>query len=247
MQKSHKKLTQKFKNKLPSLGETCFWLFWVLASIVSSQLFIGYPMLWLLGSDNFELPIWSAIYSALSYILALVLIIFIPPKLSQKWATNRESLGLQNLPTWTDIGLSPIGFVVGNILALLFAALFSFFPWFDANEAQNIGFTTYLIGGDRIIAFIALVVIAPIAEETIFRGWLYGKLRAKQSAPLAILLTSLLFALVHFQWNVGVNVFALSIVLCGLREITGTIYAGILTHMLKNGIAFYLLYIIGIS
>ena len=51
----------------------------------------------------------------------------------------------------------------------------------------------------------------------------------------------------HFQWNVGVNVFALSVVLCALREITGTIYAGILTHMIKNGVAFYLLYLVGIG
>ena len=41
--------------------------------------------------------------------------------------------------------------------------------------------------------------------------------------------------------------FALSIVLCGLREITGTIHAGILLHMLKNGIAFYLLFVMGMG
>ena len=51
----------------------------------------------------------------------------------------------------------------------------------------------------------------------------------------------------HGQWNVGVNVFAMSIVLCTLREITGTIYAGILLHMLKNTIAFVLVYIVGMG
>ena len=64
---------------------------------------------------------------------------------------------------------------------------------------------------------------------------------------ISIFLVSLLFGIVHLQWNVGVNVFAMSIVLCGLREITGTVYAGILTHMIKNGVAFYLLYILGIG
>ena len=102
-------------------------------------------------------------------------------------------------------------------------------------------------GGERVIAFLVLVVIAPIFEEIIFRGWLYGKLRAKMEAPIAIVIVSLLFGIMHFQWNVGVNVFALSVVLCALREITGTIYAGILTHMIKNGVAFYLLYLVGIG
>ena len=58
---------------------------------------------------------------------------------------------------------------------------------------------------------------------------------------------SILFGVVHMQWNVGVNVFAMSVVLCGLREITGTIYSGILVHMIKNGLAFYYLYILGIA
>ena len=132
--------------------------------------------------------------------------------------------------------------------------LFTIFPWFDAGQTQELGFSTYLSGGDRTIAFITLVVVAPIAEEIIFRGWLYGKLREKLNGVLpeyagkivSILLTSALFGLIHFQWNVGVNVFCLSVVLCVMREITGTIYAGILTHMIKNCVAFYLLYVIKI-
>ena len=93
---------------------------------------------------------------------------------------------------------------------------------------------------------IALVFIAPIAEEIIMRGWLYGKLRSRLPLPLAIVLTSILFGFLHGQWNVGVGVFALSLVLCSLREITGTIWSGILLHILSNGIAFYLLYIGGV-
>ncbi|MBQ2637586.1 CPBP family intramembrane metalloprotease, partial [Candidatus Saccharibacteria bacterium] len=60
-------------------------------------------------------------------------------------------------------------------------------------------------------------------------------------------ITSVLFAIMHGQWNVGVNVFAMSIVLCLLREMNGTIYSGILLHILKNGVAFVLLYILNIG
>ncbi|MBQ6393939.1 CPBP family intramembrane metalloprotease, partial [Candidatus Saccharibacteria bacterium] len=87
----------------------------------------------------------------------------------------------------------------------------------------------------------------PIAEEVIFMGWLYGKLRSRMGMIMAIFITSVLFCIIQGQWNVGVNVFAMSIVLCGLREVTGTIYAGILLHMVKNGIAFYLLYVMGMG
>ncbi|MBO7664280.1 CPBP family intramembrane metalloprotease, partial [Candidatus Saccharibacteria bacterium] len=69
------------------------------------------------------------------------------------------------------------------------------------------------------------------------------KKRERLAIIVATLITSIAFGCMHGQWNVGVNVFALSVVLCVLREITGSIYSGILVHMLKNAIAFYLLYI----
>ena len=99
------------------------------------------------------------------------------------------------------------------------------------------------MGIERGVAFIALVVIAPIAEEIVFRGWLYGKLRVNIPKWVAILITSLVFGAIHMQWNVGITVFAMSVVNCILREITGTIYAGTLVHMINNGVAFYLVYV----
>lgn len=249
-------------------------LIWVAAAVIVAQLIVGYLMLWILGRETFAQPVPTAIYSALSYILALLWIIFVTPKITVKFknkkelndnkrkldskfsskAMGRDDLGLHGTPTWTDIGLAPVGFILSTLLAAGLVAIFNLFPWFDAGQAQEIGFSVYLTGLDRVIAFIIIVVVAPIAEELIFRGWLYGKLRPmlsekmsdRVSMMISILLVSLLFGIVHMQWNVGVNVFAMSIVLCGLREITGTVYAGILTHMIKNGVAFYLLYILGI-
>ena len=132
-------------------------------------------------------------------------------------------------------------------------AIFSLFPWFDADEIQNLSFFAYIAGFDRVIAFVVLVIIAPVAEELIFRGWLYGKIRVALGDKLpkwwaigvSIVLVSVLFAALHGQWNVGLTVFAMSVVVCALREITGTIYAGILVHMIRNCVAFFLLYVVG--
>ena len=51
-------------------------------------------------------------------------------------------------------------------------------------------------------------------------------------------LVSALFGVAHGQWNVGLDVFVLSMVACGLREATGSIWAGIVLHMIKNMVAF---------
>ncbi len=235
-------------------------LIWVGASVIVSQLLVGYIMLLILGADKFSQPVWTGIYSALSYVLAMFFIITIPNLIAKQrrkssLSTNRTELGLKGWPTWTDIGLAPVGFVVYLLLAAALTALFNLFPWFNATQAQELGFSVYIMGFDRVVAFITLVVVAPIAEEVIFRGWLYGKIREKfsQEVPeiwsvlLSILLVSILFGVIHLQWNVGVNVFAMSVILCGLREITGTIYSGIILHMLKNGVAFFLLYVLGMG
>lgn len=238
-----------------------FLLGWTLVSMVASQYIIGFPMIAILG-DKFTQPVWTCIYDALVYILALALVVFVPPQFfkvrakrkakkgktlaaeqQSAFATNREELGMQHAPTFTDIGLAPIGYVVYLALSAGLTSLMSLFSWFDASQAQDVGFNHYLVGGDRIIAMIALVFIAPIAEEIIMRGWLYGKLRTRLKAPLAIILVSVLFGLLHGQWNVAVATFALSSVLCVLREITGTIWSGMLLHMLSNGVAFYILYV----
>lgn len=220
---------------------------WVWSITYFSQLVIIYPLFFILGRETLQTPVWTAVTGALVYILSLILVVFLPVKLFKKWHTSREELGLNGLPTWSDLGLAPVGFIVYFVLALILVYVFSFFPFFDASQAQDTGFSILSTNLDKIVAFFALVIIPPIFEEILFRGWLYGKLRAKIpgkfSLIISVLITSIVFGILHGQWNVGVNVFAMSIILCALREITGTIYSGILLHMLKNGVAFAMLYI----
>ena len=263
------KKSQTKINLWDAVGKIALMCLWVVVSIIAVQYTLGMIMVLLLGQDVLIQPVWTAVYSALSYAIAMALIILVPPKFMAVWQHNkqgapkkqskkgtlRESLGLTSLPTWTDIGLGPVGFIVTLLLAEGLLFLFSFFPWFNAEEVQNVGFSVYMGSLDRIIAFLTLVVVAPVAEEIIFRGWLYGKIRTllhgrlseRWGMVISILIVSLLFGIVHMQWNVGVTVFAMSVVLCAFREITGTIYAGVLTHMIKNGVAFYLLYVLGVG
>ena len=270
-----KQKSKKVRDK-KQLGRVICWtivaMLWIVASIIVAQYIVGFLMIMIIGQEDFLNPLPTAIFSALSYILAFLMIILLPP-LFAKFFEKRPSsakqkktkaktrfvsmrtLGIDKWVTWTDIGLSIGGIVVYFILAAILLSIFSIFPWFNAEQAQNIGFNTNLYGFERMLAFLTLVVVAPIAEELIFRGYLYGKMREKfsqvtseiWSVIISALLVSIVFGIVHMQWNVGVNVFAMSLVACALREYTGTIYAGILLHMIKNGLAFYFLFVLGIN
>ena len=251
-----KKLLEKFENfrkkhpvpkKLRTPLAILSLLLWVAIASIGVQYLVGYLLLWTIGVDGLGINMFNVLYQVISYAVTLFLVIYVPYKISKKGKTTREEIGLKGWPTWTDIWLSPLGFIAATLIAMALAALFSLFPWFNADEAQNIGYTTLLYGSDRIFSFIATAIIAPIVEEIVFRGWLYGKIRSRLNMFASIFIVSLLFGLVHMQWNVGVNVFATSIVLCALREMTGTIYSGILVHIIKNGIAFCLVYVMGMG
>lgn len=238
---------------------TIFVALWAVLATVASQFIVADILVIFIG-DQISQPGWMLVYYILVYVISLSLVLLVPPKLAKLYQERKETskvdqelerdlattpteLGMQHLPTFVDIGLAPVAYVIYAFIAAIITNIMSAFPWFDAGESQDVGFSYFITDADRIFAMLAIVFIAPIAEEIIMRGWLYGKVRRKWPIAPAIIIVSLVFAALHGQWNVAVSTFVLSCVLCTLREITGTIWSGILLHILSNGIAFYLVYV----
>lgn len=228
-------------------GMALVFPFWVLVSFGLAQVVVV-GALWILNALGvpFETFSGAAVQTgatAIIYTLSLLIAAGVP-WIVKKRRANMAELGLGRLPSWTDIGLAPVGFIIYFIAsATLIFILSQVVPGFDITQAQEVGFDNLGQRHEYLLAFITLVVIAPVAEEALFRGYLYGHLRSRIPIWLAMLVTSILFGAVHGQLNVAVDTFALSMVMCSLREITGSIWAGILLHMLKNGLAFYLLFV----
>lgn len=220
---------------------------WVFIAFIASQ-FIVSGLLWLVVQSGFDMSqlgsqaVVQTVFSAAVYAMTLA-ITFGAPYLLEK-RVSLETLGLKRLMSWVDIGLAPLGYIAYIItLVVALALITQFIPGFQADQAQDVGFKGITNQVGYMLAFATLVVVAPIAEEVLFRGYLYGKLRRHVPIWASIVATSALFALVHGQWNVAVDTFVLSLFLCGLRELTGSIWAGILVHMIKNAIAFYILFL----
>jgi len=209
----------------------------LLVALITGLRSIGVPF------ETVNPSVLNAVIAAVIYVLSTVIVIGLPWWI-KKYSTTKQELGLTRLPSWLDIGLAPAGAVVYLICSVaLLAAVNAFIPGIDMNQVQETGFSNLSYRYEYILAFVTLIIVAPVFEEMLFRGYLYGKLRKVVSVWLAVIIVSILFAAIHGQWNVALDVFALSIVLCSLREMTGSIWAGVLLHMAKNSLAFYFLFV----
>ena len=77
-------------------------------------------------------------------------------------------------------------------------------------------------------------LFGPFTDEVLFRGFLQPALREAVGAWKAIFLSAFLFAFVHLNVYVFLQIFLLGLVLAYLFENTGTLLSPIFVHMLHN-------------
>ena len=93
----------------------------------------------------------------------------------------------------------------------------------------------------RIIFALTAIIMAPLIEETMFRGILYPLLKQQGYRRLALWGTSLLFAAIHTNLLTFLPLFLFAVVLVALYEWTDTMIAPITAHAAFNAINFTLL------
>lgn len=165
--------------------------------------------------------------------------------------SNFAAIGLVK-PRWSDIGYGLLAVPLYYVLYLITVGLVSFLvPGFKIDQTQQIGFENVHGALPLLLTFLSLVIIPPIAEEIIARGFLYSSLKKAMRIIPAALLTSVLFAAAHLPMGgdagplyvAAVDTFILSLVLIYLREKTGGLAASMTLHAFKNGVAFMALFV----
>lgn len=91
--------------------------------------------------------------------------------------------------------------------------------------------------------YFTLAVLAPGAEEVVFRGAILRKLLeifSHQMHWVAIVISAIIFGAVHMNMAQGVNAFVLGLLLGWMFYRTGSIFPGIVLHWANNTIAYIL-------
>ena len=105
--------------------------------------------------------------------------------------------------------------------------------WKTEPEAAVSLFANATLPEQIYLGFFA-VLLAPVAEEFIFRGVLYTFLKQRGFPKTAWIGVNLLFALIHGDVGIFVPLFLLALVLTWLYEITDSLLTSFFTHALFN-------------
>jgi membrane protease YdiL (CAAX protease family) len=90
---------------------------------------------------------------------------------------------------------------------------------------------------DPWLAVLAIVIVAPIAEELFFRGVVFNAWLREGGARFAYLGSAALFAVIHLSLAAAVPIFLLGLALAWIYRRTGSLLAPIAMHTVVNGIS----------
>jgi len=166
----------------------------------------------------------------LELFLLVAVALFTVRKYKVSWAT----VGLR-LPErgswWLPLAL------LGGALVVIWT-YFSILAILGAQPSSNIPDEAFNSVPLTVIVGILSIALAPVMEETFFRGFLFGGLRNRWGFFFAALFTGFLFALAHIDPLVFIPFTVVGMIFAWGYVYSGSILAGMIAHLLFNSISF---------
>lgn len=210
----------------------------------------------MLGSNNGVVVAISVVITALVFTLFAVSLVLFKSKTAYHSTPYQPSSTHHWQAVWQFFGVKAIdvrGFVVSLIGMVVFMIMSELI--LTTLDRSPMDFLDGLITDESLpLLIFAIVVVAPIYEELVFRGLILGGLLHRHHVEqtsihlvgftiakptlMASLISGMLFTLVHLQYDMlGMAViFAMALLFCYIHIKYGLILA-ILMHMINNGVA----------
>lgn len=156
--------------------------------------------------------------------------------------TSRDSVGMF-FPFHKIKFTSVLMIGLFTFLSVPFLTLLNLFSqlWVDNEVAlamENLQITEMPFG----LVFLSMAIIAPVFEEVICRGAYYNSYRKSSGAFKGMVLSALIFALFHMNFNQASYAFVMGVMAVLLVEATGSLWSSILYHGFINGSQVILMY-----
>ena len=204
-----------------------YWLIYLSMTVATGKLTRGMPA-------DIRQAGWNLVLQGASALLVALVTAAVPElrqSLSRLYARRGEGLRFADVALCLGVMLA---WALGaHRVLILWPALHWKPDWFGA-----LGFVEHAsrpAGVTGLFVLLSAVVIAPIAEELVFRGFLLNLWRHRWGMKWGIVLSSLAFGAAHFQYIVFAA--AAGILLCLVYLRFGTLWQGTILHSLFNLVA----------
>ena len=109
-----------------------------------------------------------------------------------------------------------------------------------------VSFLKFMLSDPLILGVITTILVAPILEEFIFRGFLFSQLKVTLGNWGAISLSSLAWTSLHFQYELKILfiLFLFGLILGFLRWKYNSLFLVMALHAINNLVAFTIAYFI---
>ncbi|MGA9920595.1 MAG: type II CAAX endopeptidase family protein [Candidatus Dormiibacterota bacterium] len=197
-------------------------------------------------------PRWAAISPYYSFattitfygVLLGIVLLFASRHGGGAWAR----LGLRRFALWVAVLMPPLAFLLQIVTGIISEILSPLLGNMKNPQGCDI---SQAFGADPYLAVISIAVIAPIVEEIVFRGFIYGGLRPRWGVWASVLVSSAGFALAH-SFSVGGSIlllgpslFIAGVALALVYERSRSLIPGIVLHASFNLIAVIAIFLVG--
>jgi membrane protease YdiL (CAAX protease family) len=213
-----------------------------------SGLFLGFWVQQSSGVSGTDSSIWRLVVASLSFQGAgLILIARFLHEHQVSWS---EAFGFANrrrrallLGVVVALIFLPVGWGLQQASALVMTHL----PFFKLQPEEQLPVRVLRVSMSwpgRITLGMAAILLAPLAEEILFRGIIYPAVKQAGYPHLALWGSVLLFAAVHMNAVTFLPLAVLALLLTALYERTDNLLAPIFAHALFNALNFVTLFLV---
>ncbi len=233
------------------------WRPWGLADVLFIVLVLAVMHLFVLGIvravqatgwlDGFEERyLWVVVHSVVLHWAVIVVVLLRAVYRNISW---QAGFSYGRATPGSDFFKGLAAYVAAVPVLVFYAAMYHVWLQWSGHEPapqDAVRLFAELEAGWMFFYFIFLaVVVAPVAEELLFRGILLPALGRRWGMGAAIMISSVLFAFMHFHVPSLVPLFVFSIALSLAYVYTESIIVPIVMHMLFNAVSLSVMMLIG--
>ena len=209
-----------------------------LLTILVDLLYVFGITIYYAAGGTWELSITAnLITSQLTSIVPLFLVILIGRRKDRSEKIFRDVLGFRRIKISTALMT-----ILYTILVMPLSTLANAISMLFVDNAVN------EIAGDVlnvpfIIMFSIIAVFGPFCEELVFRGAFFRGFRKSGNIFGAVIMSALLFAIMHMNFNQAAYAILLGIMMALAAEATGSTVTSFIMHLIFNGQSVCLMYL----